>query len=175
MAQERIDTPRYYCSAASNITSTARIGEVLDRAMRPLSAGEIARITGLPINVITSFLRRNQTVGRISVRIVPRRDSDSGKPQREYWRGTDCIHHTFGTGDMLSRKQARELAQGHRPVQWRETGSTIWSIDETDTLAVRRGEQVICMGRVERIAERESGITVTVRNGPRMEFGIKSQ
>lgn len=167
--------PRYFCSAASNIHATSIIGDALDRAPRPLSAGELASITGLPINVITSFLQRNQQRGRISVRVIARRDSDSGKPMREYWRGADCIHHTFGRGEMLSREQARELAQGHRPIQWRETGSTVWSIDETDTLAVRRGEQVVCMGRVQSITERAGGITVTVRNGPRMEFGIKSR
>jgi len=167
--------PRYFCTAATGIRATDIIGQVLDRAPRPYSASEIAEITGLPINVVTSFLTRNQARGRISVRIVPRRTSNSGKPQREYWRGSDCIHHTFGKGDMLSEDQARELAEGHRPVMWRETASTVWSVDETDTLAVRRGEQVICMGKVQSIREIRTGkVAIKVRNGPRLEFSTKS-
>jgi RnfABCDGE-type electron transport complex B subunit len=35
------------------------------------AAEAIAEITGLPINIVTSFLTRNQARGRISVRIVP--------------------------------------------------------------------------------------------------------
>ena len=74
---------------------------------------------------------------------------------------------------MLSQEQARELAQGRRPVQWRETASTVWSVDETETLAVRRGDQVICMGKVDRITAQEGGIEVSVHNGPKMEFSTK--
>lgn len=168
--------PRYFSSAATGIRATDIIGRVLDRAPRPYSAGEIAEITGLPITIVTSFLTRNQARGRISVRIVPRRGSDSGTPMREYWRGNDCIYHTFGKGDMLSQDQARELAQGRRPVQWRETASTVWSVDETDTLAVRRGEQVICMGKVQSIKETRAGrVAITVRNGPRLEFSTQER
>ena len=71
VAEEEGAMPRYFCTAATGIRATDIIGQVLDRAPRPYSASEIAEITGLPINVVTSFLTRNQARGRISVRIVP--------------------------------------------------------------------------------------------------------
>lgn len=166
--------PKYYCSAAS-IKETEAIGKVLDRAPRPLSAGEISQITGIPINVVTSFMMRNRERGRVSVRVIARIGKGGSKIIREYWRGNGCIQYTFGSGDMLSQEQARKLAEGRRPVQWRETANTVWSVDETEQLAVRRGEQVICMGRVQSIAEQDGGITISVRDGPKLEFATKSQ
>ena len=165
---------RYFCGAAT-IKESVIIGEVLDRAPRPLTAGEISQITGIPINIVTSFMMRNRERGRVSVRIVPRIGSGRGKGKfiREYWRGDGCIQYTFGSGSILSHEQARRLAEGRRPVQWRETANTVWSIDETDQLAVRRGEQVICMGQVQSIAEHDGGIAISIHDGPKMEFRIK--
>ena len=135
--------PIYFCGGTCGIKDTFAIGEVLERAPRPYTASEIAQITGIPINVVLSFLIRNCERRRVTMRPVIRREKSNGKNQREYWRGSGSISYTFGRGKMLSQEQARELAQGRRPVQWRETASTVWSVDETETLAVRRGDQVI--------------------------------
>lgn len=167
---------RYYCTASSSLRITGIIGDVMDRAPRPYTASEISKITGLPIGAIKAFLVRNLARGTVSMRLITRRPgSSSGKPQREYWRGSGDISYTFGRGNMITEEQAQELAEGRRPMQWRETASTVWSIDETDTVAVRRGEQVICLGSAEDIATGSGRLTIKVRDGPRLDFSTKQK
>ena len=166
---------RYYCSPKASLRITGILGEAMDRAPRPYTATELAAITGVPIDTIKAFMRRNLQTGTVSMRLIPRVGSSSGKRQREYWRGHADISGTFGRGNMITAEQARELAGGRRPVQWRETASTVWSIDETDTLAVRRGEQVIRMGTAQEISADSRSMTVQVKDGPKMEFSIKQK
>ena len=165
---------RYYCTTRSPLRITEIIGAVMDRAPRPYTAGELAEITGLSIYEINGFLRRNLSRGAVSMRLILRRPgSSSGKPQREYWRGRQDIAFTFGRGSMITEEQARELEAGRRPIQWRETASTVYSIDETDTLAVRRGEQVIVMGQVQQVRANKGRMAVRIKDGPRLEFSTK--
>lgn len=163
---------RYYCSRSAGIHAVRTIGSVMDRAPRPYTVAELSEITGIPMLTITGFMIRNLQKGTVSVRYIPRAESDSGKRQGEYWRGQADIAGTFGRGHMITQEQARDATRGRRPVEWKETG-TVWSIDETDTLAVRRGEQVIRMGRVQAIEADMERMSVEVRDGPRMEFPIR--
>lgn len=164
---------KYYCSSTSKLRETEIIGEAMERAPRPYTASEIAQITGLPINIIRAFLWRNFQKGTVSMHFIARRGASCGKPQREYWRGRDSINYTFGRGSMITEEQARELEAGRRPIQWRETASTVYSIDETDTLAVRRGEQVIVMGQVQQVRANKGRMAVRIKDGPRLEFSTK--
>lgn len=162
---------RYYCTRSSNLTTTEILGQAMDRALRPLTAGELAEITGIDVQTVRSFLIRNASRKVISVRMVPRRlPSYSGKRQGEYWRGRQDIHGTFGRGEMITRRQTQELAEGQRPMQWRGDQGTVWSIDETDTLAVRRGNTVLTLGKAERITATKKGASITMKDGSRMEF-----
>jgi hypothetical protein len=166
--------PRYACTSVCSIRTTEMLGEVMDRAPRPYTAGELAEITGLPIRVVKSFLLCNARRGRLSARLVPRRDLlDSGKPQKEYWRGGTDVFLTFGRADMITKRQAQEMASGRRPMEWRGEQATVWSIDETDTLAVRRGNTVLCLGRVDGIELTDRGVAVRIGDGSRMEFAAK--
>lgn len=164
---------RYYCARTGTLRVTQSIGEAMDRAPRPYTASEIAQITGLPIGSVQAFLVRNLQKGAVSMHFIPRRGASCGKPQREYWRGRDTISYTFGRGSMITEEQARELEAGRRPIQWRETASTVYSIDETDTLAVRRGEQVIVMGQVQQVRANKGKMAVRIKDGPRLEFSTK--
>lgn len=164
---------RYYCTPTVKLRISQRIGDLMDRAPRPYTASEIAQITGLPIGSVQAFLVCNLQKGTVSMHFIPRKDSSSGKPQREYWRGRDTISYTFGRGSMITEEQARELEAGRRPIQWRETASTVYSIDETDTLAVRRGEQVIVMGQVQQVRANKGKMAVRIKDGPRLEFSTK--
>ena len=165
---------RYYCTRSSTPTITETLGKAMDRAIRPLTAGELSEITGIPVQTVRSFLVRNVTRRTVSVRIVPRRPpSCSSKPQGEYWRGCGDIRGTFGRGEMITRKQTQELAQGMRPMQWRGDQGTVWSIDETDTVAVRRGETVLTLGRAQRVSATKKGASITMKDGSRMEFAAK--
>lgn len=162
---------RYYCTRSSSLTTTEILGQAMDRALRPLTAGELAEITGIDVQTVRSFLIRNAERKVISVRMVPRRlPSYSGKRQGEYWRGRQDIHGTFGRGEMITRRQTQELAQGQRPMQWRGDQGTVWSIDETDTLAVRRGNTVLTLGKAERITATKRGASIKMADGSRMEF-----
>ena len=165
---------RYYCAPSSHINDTAVLGALMDRAPRPYTAGEISEITGLPLNVVASFLIRNTKKGIISVRIIPRRDQlVSGKLQREYWRGGGDVAFTFGRGKIITNREAQEMASGKRPMQWKGSNATVWSLDEAEQVAVQRGNTVVCMGRADRVALTDGGVEITIRDGPQLEFEAK--
>ena len=162
---------RYYCSPSSGIRTTEILGQAMDRAVRPMTAGELAEITGVDVQTVRAFLRRNVDRRVISVRVVPRRlPSYSGKRQGEYWRGRQDIHGTFGMGEMITRRQTQELAEGVRPMQWRGDQGTVWSVDESNTVAVRRGNTVLTLGKAERITATKRGASIRMADGSRMEF-----
>lgn len=165
---------RYYCSAASGIRTTEILGQAMDRAVRPMTAGELAEITGVDVQTVRAFLQRNVARKVISVRLVPRRlPSCSGKPQGEYWRGLLDIHGTFGAGEMITRRQTQELAEGMRPMQWRGDRGTVWSVDECNIVAVRRGNTVLTLGKAERITATKRGASIKMADGSRMEFSAQ--
>lgn len=167
---------RYYCTPSSSLRITALLGQAMDRALRPYTAGELAGITGVPVQVVKSFLVRNASRGVLSVRMVARPDlSSHGKTYREYWVGHTDIHGTFGRGDMMTRKQTRELADGRRPMQWRGEQATVWSIDEANVLAVRRGNTVLTIGKAERIYPTKKGAAIFMADGSRLEFAAKDK
>ncbi len=168
-------TRSYFCTRHCPISATKIIQGALERATRPLTGKELADITGLPLSTIQSFLTRNERKRAISVRVVPRAGSTSGKPQREFWRGRQDITGTFGKGRIMNETQARELAEGRRPMQWSGADSTVWSLDETETVAVRRGYAVVCMGRAERVDYQDGRITVAIRDGPQVRFEVDKE
>lgn len=167
-------TRAYYRSRSCPMEAAQKLKAVFDRAPRPYTGSELAEITGLPMPVILGFLVRNTEKGTISARIVPRVNSTSGKPQREYWRGSQDLIFTFGRGKIITDRQARELAQGKRPMQWREAGA-VWSLDETGTVAVRRGYAIVCMGKAERVDYRNGDVTLTIKDGPEVRFEVQKK
>ena len=170
---------RYYCTPNCPINITVALGELMDRAPRPYTAGEIAEITGIDLGYIRAFLIRNTKKGKLSVRIAPRRDRSaitrSGKPSREYWRGGQDVAFTFGRGKIITDRQMQDMASGIRPIQWRGSNATVWSLDEAEQVAVRRGNTVVCMGRAEGIALTDGGVQIRIQDGPRLEFEAKHE
>lgn len=161
---------RYYCGGKCRMSATDTIGALMDRAPRPYTAGEISAITGIPIGEVQSFLLRNLAKGRISFRIVPRRYGGSTKPkQREYWRGVDDVSYTFGRGKMMTGKEAEQLATGKRPVQWKAS-KAVWSVDEQNEVAVRRGVTIVCMGQADRVRRTNTGVSIEIKDGPTLTF-----
>lgn len=164
---------RYRTSPRCGISLTVLIGSVLDTAPRPYTVAEIVEISRQPTNVVTAFLKANSYADHVSWREMPRDrpHEEGGKPVREYWRGDRTVNATFSEGvGIMDEKIGKRLEEGERPVSWRDGTRTVWSIDETETVSAMRGNNVIRMGRAEKVTAVKTGYTIRIRDGPVLKF-----
>lgn len=162
---------RYLSSKAVGVGNVAILGGALDRAPRPYTVAELADITHLPLHVVKAFLFRNANQGKISVRDTPRPDGRCGRHVREYWRGTLGIWDTFSEGVLeMNEDTEQQIIDGQRPVSWKEPSRTVWSIDETGTVATMRDKNIVRLGHMERAARTREGLTIRIEGGTSVTF-----
>lgn len=159
-----MSNPRYLTSYNAGIRLTHILGDCLDRATHPMTAEEIHRATGQPYPVVCGFLKKNSFARKVSSQQIPR--PGGGKPYREYWRGDRDIQSTFGDVDnMMDKRTSERLAQGERPVAWRDGSHTTWSIDENEALTAVQGNRCLRFGTAQRIDNKSTVVRIATAYG----------
>lgn len=162
-------TRGYLCARSCGMICTQKLGRAMDRAPRPYTASELAEITTIPLDKVKAFLRRNTANDKICSRMTAWTVGE-GRPQvREYWRGQYGLEHTFEVSNMMDERTESRLKQGVRPVSWRDSNHTNWSIDEAGTVAMMRGTECVRLGKAEAISYSKQGVTVKLP-GTRITF-----